>query len=148
VQALEAGGAATGVGQAMAGPLAVHARTKALGGRSFLDNAILKFAVYSLVPTLPVFRLHQYITYGGTFGEYYTYGLKAYLVAFGIWWASFAIYLVMFAALFRAVVEVLAMIAAVLAPARALTARRFLERAQRVVYYVGIPSWIALRLLA
>ncbi|MFN2425412.1 MAG: hypothetical protein ABR587_03075 [Candidatus Binatia bacterium] len=146
-KALVAAGAAPELEAVAKNPLAVLAHAKTAYGRSFLENPILKFVVYSLVPALPVFRLHQYITYGGTFGEYYTYGLKAYLIAFGIWWASFAIYLVLFAATFRAIVEVLALAATAIAPARAFTARKILERTQRVVFYVGIPTWIALRLL-
>jgi len=129
-------------------PLVVFAQARLAWSLHWLDHPVLKFVVYSLVPAMPVFRLHQFITYGGTFGEYYTFGLKAYLLGFGLWWVSFAMGLLMFAAAIRAVVEVLAMLAAVLAPARATGARRLLEWGQRIAFYVGIPTWMALRLLA
>jgi apolipoprotein N-acyltransferase len=97
---------------------------------------------------VPVFRLHQIIAYGAAFGEYYTYGLKAYLLGFGLWWVSWSLNLVFVAAGARAVVEVVALVAAVAIPTYAAGTRRGLEAAQRLFYYVGIPAWLALRLLA
>ena len=77
------------------------------GGR--LEHPLLKFVVYSLVPTVPVFRLHQFITYGGAFGEYYTFGLKAYLLGVRALVGVVAPGPRDLAAVFRAVVEVVAL---------------------------------------
>lgn len=148
VNAMVDGGASPSICSALESPLVVFAQARLAYPLRWLDHPVLKFVVYSLVPAMPVFRLHQFITYGGTFGEYYTFGLKAYLLGFGLWWVSFAMGLLMFAAAVRAGVETLAMLAAVVAPARAGAARRVLEWGQRIVFYVGIPTWIALRLLA
>lgn len=141
-------GAPRSVVEGISGTVSTFAQARAKVGRSRLDHPFLKFVVYSLVPAVPVYRLHQFITYGGAFGEYYTFGLKAYLLGFALWWVSFAMGLLMFAAGVRAVVEAAALLAAALAPARAVAARRFLEGLQRAVFYVGMPAWLAIRLLA
>jgi apolipoprotein N-acyltransferase len=96
--------------------------------------------LFALVPTLPLFRLHQWIAYGGTFGEYYTYGLEAYLLGFAIYWATLTIDLVLYAAALRVVAEAVALPATYLAPARAERVRRVVEVANRVFYYGGVPA--------
>ena len=48
-------------------------------------HSAFKYVVYSLVPALPLFRVHQWIAYGGSFGEYYAFGLKAYLLGFAVY---------------------------------------------------------------
>ena len=63
-----------------------------------LGHAGIKFGLFPLVLALPAFRLHQYIAYGGTFGEFYTFGLQAYLTTFLLWWAAWAIGVVLCAA--------------------------------------------------
>ncbi len=45
--------------------------------RPWLDHPLVKFVLFPLIAALPAFRLHQHIAFGGTFGEYYTYGLTA-----------------------------------------------------------------------
>ncbi|MGV8944660.1 hypothetical protein, partial [Thermomonas sp.] len=91
---------------------------------------------------------HQHIAFGGTFGEYQTYGLKAYLLALAIWWASWAIGLVLFAAVLRLVTEAGTLQALLWTPARAGTTRHWLEIGARVVFYVGVPAWWMLRIWA
>jgi apolipoprotein N-acyltransferase len=98
--------------------------------------------VFALVPALPVFRLHQWIAYGGTFGEYYAYGLRPYAIAFAIYWGTAVIYLVLWAALLRVLLEPLVVAAAWLAPARALGVRRAVETVDRVLYYGGVPLFL------
>jgi apolipoprotein N-acyltransferase len=104
-----------------------------------------KFPVFALVPTLPLFRVHQLIAYGGVLGEYYQYGLEAYLLGFAIYWATLTIYLMLYAAALRAPVELLAMAVTALAPERASGARRVLERTAAILYYGGVPAMTALR---
>lgn len=148
VDAMVAAGAAPDIRHGLEHPMVVFARARLAYPYGRLEHPFFKFVIFSLVPTVPVFRLHQYITYGGTFGEYYTFGLGAYLLAFGIWWMSWSFNLLYIAALARAVVEVLSLAAAVVVPSFATGVRRGLEVTQRVIYYLGIPTWIALRLLA
>ena len=47
--------------------------------RSRLAHPLVKFGALPLLLAIPAFRLHQHIAYGGTFGEYLTFGWKAYL---------------------------------------------------------------------
>jgi apolipoprotein N-acyltransferase len=107
----------------------------------------VKFVLFPLVPSLPAFRLHQHIAYGGTFGEWLTFGPMAWFGALALWWASWAVALVLVAGALRAGVELAG--AAVLAwrPERVLRARRALLALARLVYYVGVPGWLILRLL-
>lgn len=147
-RALAAEGAPGEIRDLPAQTMVAYMRSRLANPRSFLENPFLKFVIYSLVPALPAFRLHQFITFGGTFGEYYTFGLKAYLLALGIWWASWAIYLVLFASVLRSLVELITLLAAATVPAAAPTVRRFAEWVQRLLFYAGLPTFIALRLLA
>ena len=116
--------------------------------RGRLDRSWMKFGLFPLVLALPAFRLHQHIAYGGTLGEYYTFGLKAYLTTFALWWAAWAIGVVLCAAVLRALIE-LATLAVLLArPARAVDARYWLDRVGLALLYIGVPSWLLLRVLA
>jgi apolipoprotein N-acyltransferase len=148
VEAMVAGGADASIRPDPRAWPGVFAEARRANPPGRLEHPLLKFVVYSLVPTLPVYRLHQFITYGGTFGEYYTFGLKAWLLGLGLWWISFAFGLLMFAAATRAAVELLCLAAAATAPGRAVGIRRGLERLQRLLYYVGMPAWLVLRLTA
>ena len=96
---------------------------------------------------LPAFRLHQHIAYGGTFGEYHTFGLQAYLTAFGIWWASWAIGLLLFAAALRVAIEACTVLAIALRRDRAVEIRQWLEFLGRVLFYVGVPAAFLVRFL-
>lgn len=147
VAAMVDGGASPGIAAGLSAPLTAWAGARFAHPPGRLENPVLKFVVYSLVPAAPVFRLYQFITFGGAFGEYYTFGLKAYLLAFGLWWASYAMGLVILAAAIRAVVEAAALLGAVLAPSVAPGTRRFLEAVQRMAFYVGMPALLAMRLL-
>ena len=120
-------------------PAALYARAKNCTARRW-DHPLFKYVVFALVPTVPVFRLHQWIAYGGTFGEYYSYGLRAYLLGFAIYWATFTIYLVLYAAALRAATETIAWAAAYAAPSHATRVRRAAEIAHRILYYGGVPA--------
>jgi apolipoprotein N-acyltransferase len=113
-----------------------------------LDHPLVKFALFPLLFALPAFRLHQHIAFGGTFGEYYTYGLGAWLGGLLIWWAAWSIGLMLFAAALRLLVEAIVVTALWLRPARADAVRRVLGTMSRVLFFVVMPTWLAVRLLA
>lgn len=128
-------------------PSVVYAHARSSLRRSSWARPLLKFPVFALLPTLPLFRVHQIIAYGGTLGEYHQYGLGAYLAGFAIYWATLTIYLMVYAAALRVPVEILAFGTAAVAPSRAPGVRRALERAAAVVYYGGVPAAVVLRFL-
>lgn len=140
----QGGPASLADGLASRGTAYVRARLASPPG--LLDRPLVKFVLFPLIPTLPAFRLHQYITYGGPFGEYQTYGLQAYLTAFTLWWISWAIGLVLFAAVLRTAVEVGTWVLLPASPPWLPRARRGLENLARVFYYIGVPLWLLLRL--
>ncbi|MEO6026617.1 MAG: hypothetical protein ABIR79_07105 [Candidatus Binatia bacterium] len=126
-------------------PMSLYAKAKSAARRR-IDHPLLKFVLFSLVPTLPLFRLRQFLVYGGTFGEYYQYGLKVYLLGFGIYWLLFAVYLLLYAAVLRALTEAASLAAAWSMPAHAASVRRGAETVHRILYYAGVPAVLALRL--
>ena len=144
----DAGGLARALGlQAPAGRAAAYAHACLAQARGLLDRVAFKFLLFPLVPALPAFRLHQVIAYGGTFGEYYTFGLKAYVTALLLWWASWAVNLVLIAAGLRTVVELVSLGTLAAKPAALVRVRPWLERAAKLVYYVGVPVWLGMRML-
>lgn len=122
-----------------------QARLAAAHGRRFYA---LKYGLFPLAPAALLFRLHQYIEYGGWLGQYYSLGLKAYLGTLAHDWLDVELQLVLYASVWRALIEAVAISAAWLAPARARTMRRSAEIACHIVYYVGIPALLAFLLLA
>ncbi|HSN32148.1 MAG TPA: nitrilase-related carbon-nitrogen hydrolase, partial [Ideonella sp.] len=114
--------------------------------RGRLDRPWAKFVVFPLSLALPAFRLHQHIAYGGTFGEYYTFGLKAYVTTFALWWAEWAIGVVLCAAALRAAIEAGTLLAVLLRPGHAIAARRWLERLGLAALYLGLPALLLLRI--
>ncbi|MBD8527816.1 apolipoprotein N-acyltransferase [Pseudomarimonas arenosa] len=116
--------------------------------RRWLDSAWLKFALFPLLPALPAFRLHQHITYGGAFGEYYTYGLQAWLLGLLIWWASWSLGLMLFAAALRTAIETLCWVLFAIHRTQVATARFALEWLGRGMFYLGVPIWFAWRVLS
>jgi apolipoprotein N-acyltransferase len=148
IQALRRAGGATAFEDAARTHAVVWARVRSAAKRRWFDHPFPKFVVFPLVPALPAFRLHQYIAYGGTFGEYHAYGLKAYLIALGLWWASWAIGLLLFAAALRASIELVTLVALASRPRHAAEVRRWLEWLGRLLFYVGVPAFLAIRLLS
>lgn len=110
------------------------------------DHPLVKFAVLPLALAIPAFHLHQHIAFGSALGEYYTFGLKAYLSAFALWWAAWTIGVALCAALLRTGIEAAALLAALLRPAQATGIRSGLERAGHAVLYVGLPAWLLLNI--
>jgi apolipoprotein N-acyltransferase len=115
--------------------------------RHWIDHGLLRFGLYPLLLALPAFRLHQVIAYGGSFGEWQSHGAPAWFSGLLIWWAAWAIGLMLYAAVLRIGIEAVALAALRLAPARLLGARRLLEGAGRVLYYLLVPAWLLLRVL-
>lgn len=122
-------------------PAAVYARSTT-SARHWTDHPAFKLVLFALVPTLPVFRLHQWVAYGGTFGEYYMYGLRAYLLAFAIYWVWSIVQLVLFAAILRTALEPIVIVTAWTAPARTPAARRVVEAAHRLLFYGGVVAFL------
>ena len=113
---LAAAGAAEPVREALSHPAVRYASARERA-RGRLDLRCSSSGLFSLVPAVPLFRLHQWVSYGGSFGEYHAFGLKAYLLGFGIYWLLSAIYLLLFAAALRALGEAITLLAIWLLPA-------------------------------
>lgn len=108
-------------------------------------HGVLKFPVLGLLPTAVFFRAHQFIAYGGTFGQYYMYGLWPYLLGFLEHWVIVTTYLLLWAGLLRIAAEIVAWGSARIRPSAAAPVRRAVEIACRVLYYGGVPAMVALR---
>jgi apolipoprotein N-acyltransferase len=109
-------------------------------------HPLVKFGLLPLVLALPAFHLHQHIAYGSAVGEWLSFGASAYALAFGLWWASWVVGVLLVAAVLRMGVEALAALGARWRPAWALPLRRGLERGALLLLYVGLPAWLLLRL--
>jgi apolipoprotein N-acyltransferase len=142
-EALVAAGAGATFSDDAPSPARTYAGVRAASRRGRLDAPFAKFGMLPLLLAIPAFRLHQHIAYGGTLGEYYTFGLPAYLTTFALWWAAWAIGMVL-----RAAIEVGTMASMLLAPGHAIDARRWLERLGLGALYLGVPAWLAWRALA
>mgnify|MGYP002379464016 CR=1 FL=1 len=127
--------------------IADFAAARAKAARPWLDHAWVKFGLFPLVPALPAFRLHQNIAFGGTFGEYYTYGLSAWLIGLLIWWAAWSIGLMLFAAALRTLSESCALVLQRWRPAHLVDTRHRLEWLGRLAFYFGVPVWLLLRIV-
>jgi apolipoprotein N-acyltransferase len=114
-------------------------------GNRFLHHALTKFALLPLLLAIPAFRLHQHIAFGGSFGEAQMFGIAAYAKGFALWWAAWAIGVVLVAAVLRAAIEGATLAVVLWRPERLLEVRRGLERLALAALYLGIPAWFALR---
>jgi hypothetical protein len=104
-----------------------------------------KFVAFALLPAAVLFNAHQHISYGGTFGQYYLEGPIAYLRTLAVYWGTTAIYLVLYAGVWRGLGEALALISAYAAPSSVTRVRRVVELACRTLYYAGVPVLLYLR---
>lgn len=127
---------------------AEYAAHRAASTQRRLDHALIKFGLFPLLPALPAFRLHQHIAFGGSFGEWYTYGPQAWFAGLGIWWVAWSIGLMLFAAGLRIVIEACVIGMSIGWRSRARDTRRTLERLCRVIFYIGVPVWLGWRMLA
>ncbi len=115
--------------------------------RGRLDQPLAKHILLPLALALVAFRLHQYIAYGGTLGEFYTFGLKAYLTTFALWWAAWIIGVTLCAAALRAAIEVASLVVVVVQPTHATAARLALERIGLAALYIGLPMWLLVQIV-
>jgi len=132
---------------AMRHPVVVWAHARATQPPWRWHHLLWKFVGFALAPAAVVFNAHQHIAYGGTLGQYYLEGLGPYLRTFGVMWATTGVYLVLWAGVWRALGEGVALLAAVVAPSRAARVRRTVEVACRVLYYAGAPALLTARFL-
>jgi apolipoprotein N-acyltransferase len=128
-------------------PALLHADAARHAGALRWWQWLVKFPLLGLLPTAVLFNAHQWIAYGGTLGEYYTYGAIAYLLTFLDYWTTVTIYLALWAGLWRGTAEIMVWGAARRAPASILGVRRFVEIGCRVLYYGGVPALLALRFM-
>jgi apolipoprotein N-acyltransferase len=126
----------------------VVAAARSTVARRWWDHPLLKFALFALLPAGALFSAHQHISYGTFWGEYYTYGTRAWLGGLGTDYAVAVIYCVLFASVLRAPAEAIALLVAAVEPTRAAWVRRCLEAACRIGYYAGVPLLVLGRFLA
>ncbi len=106
-----------------------------------------RYVLFALPIAAILFNAHQWIAYGGSFGQYYLQGPGPWLRGAAIYWATTGVYLLLWASLWRGVVEALALLAAMRWPRRAQAARRALEWGDRLAFYGGSAAILALRFL-
>ncbi len=148
LRALAEAGSPVRLADSFSARMAHYASARAAATRPWLDHPLVKFGLFPLIPALPAFRLHQHIAFGGTFGEYYSYGLAAWLGGLVIWWGAWAIGLMLFAAVLRGVVELGTWLTLEWRPAHARAVRRLQGSLSRAAFYLGMPVWFAVRLLS
>ena len=128
-------------------PIVLWAAARSRSARTPWYRPLVQYPLFGLVPGVILFRTHQWIAYGGTFGQYYLLGLRAYLVTFAIYWATVTIYLVLWANVWRLVAEGATLVAAYARPYRTTAFRRTAERAYALFYYGGALLVLLVRLL-
>ena len=146
IKALLDAGATPTLADSQKGFMSAYTHVRASVIRWRMDHLALKYILYPLVPALPAFRLHQHIAFGGTFGEYYTYGLQAYVLALLIWWASWAIGMALFGALLRVIIETGTLLSIVLRRESAADVRNWLEMIARLLFFIGVPVWLLINI--
>ncbi len=119
--------------------IATLAAIRAADGSRRFDHAWFRFGLFPLLPALIAFRLHQIIVFGGACGEWMTFGARAWLTGLAIWWAAWAIGLMLFAAALRLVIEGLTLAASRQGIAAAVHARTMASRMARIVYFTLVP---------
>jgi apolipoprotein N-acyltransferase len=126
--------------------LTLFTRARESMRHSKLEHPAVKYLLFPLLLALPAFRLHQHIAYGSSFGEYYSFGLKAYLTTLCLWWATWAIGVATSAALLRMGMESMSLIATLLRPQQASDSRYLIERIGQIALYLGMPLWLVWRM--
>ena len=123
------------------GALAYAAAKRELGRRGKVFHAV-KYGLIPLGLAVIGFRLKQIIMFGGPFGQYRIYGLVPYLRSFAEMWAGYASELLVYAAVWRIAVELVALPLTLALPARARGVRRGAEITCFVAYFVLIPAFV------
>lgn len=128
-------------------PAIAFGRERALLVRRGPLYLILKYCIFPLVFAIIVFRLHQYIVFGGPFGQYRMFGLAAYLKSFVVEWVGWAGRLVVYGCVVRFTAELIALPLTWAVPSRARAFRRAVEIVCVVCYFVVVPAFVAFLLL-
>ncbi|HZP39970.1 MAG TPA: hypothetical protein VFD84_00500 [Candidatus Binatia bacterium] len=124
---------------------AAYARARAAGRPRGAAHALLKFVAFAFLPAAVLFNAHQHIAFGGPLGEYYLVGAGAWLRTLAVYWLTTAIYLVLFAAAWRAPAEAIAIAATRVAPGASARIRGAVEVGCAIAYYAGVPIALAIR---
>jgi len=130
-----------------ASPASRYAQAAQSPRRVALARPLVKFGLFPLLLAIPAFRLHEHIAYGGTFGEALTFGWQAWLATFALWWAAWSVGVVLCATALRTAIEAATLAGVLVAPARAVDARRALETLGLAALYIGLPAWLLARML-
>ena len=129
-------------------PAIRFAEARRTRGRRRWPYFVVKYGIVPLTLAIILFRLHQYIVYGGAFGQYHLFGLGPYVSAFLLRWVGVLGALVVYAGLVRLLLEVLTLGVTYLLPRRAAGLRRAAEILADVAYFVLIPGYVLSHLLA
>lgn len=129
-------------------PAIVFASARAAHRRPFWRRPAFKFVAFSLAPTAVLFHARQRIAYGDAFGQWRLQGPAAWLEAAALQWLVTGLHLLLFASTWRGLAEGTAWLAARRGLARASAARSAAELGCDVVYYLGLASLLAWRLVA
>jgi hypothetical protein len=124
-----------------------YARARAACGGRRWYHLLGRFPLFALFPTAFLFNVHQHIAYGGLLGEYYLLGPRAWLMTLAVYWTTVTIQLVLYASVWRGLVELASLLAAHVAPSSASRVRRAAERTAQVLYYGGVPVLLGIRFL-
>ncbi len=123
----------------------VYCRAKAESRLARWHWPWLKFGLFGLFPVFVVFRLHQNILFGGLFGQYYLQGPAPWLSSLAYHWIIVTVYLVIYAAFWRAWVELICWLTAGLMPVKADTVRFWGEILALLLYFAVIPGFFVYR---
>ncbi len=147
LEALAAAGGVPSAREALRHPTVIYAAARRDAGAWRWLHYLAKFVLFTFLPAGVLFNAHQHIAYGASLGEYYLFGLAAYVGTFALYWVITALYLVLWAATWRLAGECIAFLSAWSQPGRAANARRAVEIVCRAAYYAGVPALLALRFL-
>lgn len=111
--------------------------------RADRGRLVLRFGLYPLLLTFVWFWAHQHIAFGGLFGEYYLFGGGAYVRTLVRLWIESTTQLVLYAGLWRAFGETAVLAGSLLWERQAALLRRAAEVLLALVYYLGIPAYVA-----
>lgn len=145
--ALAAAGAPARLDGAYAARAARRAQLRTGTRARWLDRPWLKFGLFPLLPAAVAFRLHQVIAFGGPFGEVALHGWSAWWQGLGLWWLSWMLGMAGVAAVLRVLLETVGGLARLAWPAQAAGVHAAAAALARIAYYLGVPAWLAWRLL-
>jgi hypothetical protein len=128
---------------ASAHPAVAFGRERALLVRRSWLFLVFKYGLFPLAFAIIFFRLHQYIVFGGPFGQYRMFGLAAYLKSFAAVWAGTLGQLFVYACVARALAEALAFSLTWAVPSRARFLRRAAEGFCYLAYFGLVPAYVA-----